>query len=196
MSRSASGAPAPPDGSPFVPVGVVPRYAAPRTAIGPATEQSWLKRALPVVTAHKWVFGLSLALSFAGLIAQVRIPALMAEAINEAIGRHAATLSSYVWWIAALAIARGLLTGGARYCLLRTAYDVEYDLRTIIYEHLTRMSFSFYDKVQSGQLISRANSDIRAVQMYLTFGPSVQFRHLANMRAMVVFPVPRGPTNK
>jgi ATP-binding cassette subfamily B protein len=35
------------------------------------------------------------------------------------------------------------------------------------------MSFSFYDRVQSGQLISRANSDIRSVQMYLTFAPSI-----------------------
>ena len=33
------------------------------------------------------------------------------------------------------------------------------------------MSFRFYDRVQSGQLISRANSDIRSVQMYLTFAP-------------------------
>ena len=35
------------------------------------------------------------------------------------------------------------------------------------------MSFSFYDRVQSGQLISRANSDIRSVQMYMTFAPSI-----------------------
>ena len=35
------------------------------------------------------------------------------------------------------------------------------------------MSFPFYDRVQSGQLISRANSDIRSVQMYLTFAPSI-----------------------
>ena len=33
------------------------------------------------------------------------------------------------------------------------------------------MSFPFYDRVQSGQLISRANSDIRSVQMYMTFAP-------------------------
>ena len=43
----------------------------------------------------------------------------------------------------------------------------------MIYTHLTRMSFDFYDRVQSGQLISRANSDIRSVQMYLTFGPNI-----------------------
>ena len=35
------------------------------------------------------------------------------------------------------------------------------------------MSFSFYDRVQSGQLISRANSDIRAVQMYLSQAPFI-----------------------
>ena len=35
------------------------------------------------------------------------------------------------------------------------------------------MSFAFYDRVQSGQLISRANSDIRSVQMYMTFAPLI-----------------------
>ena len=61
----------------------------------------------------------------------------------------------------------------ARLFLFETAYDIEYDLRNIIYEHLTKMSFAFYDRVQSGQLISRANSDIRSVQMYLTFAPLI-----------------------
>ena len=61
----------------------------------------------------------------------------------------------------------------SRLFLFETAYDIEYDLRNIIYEHLTKMSFSFYDRVQSGQLISRANSDIRSVQMYMTFAPSI-----------------------
>ena len=55
---------------------------------------------------------------------------------------------------------------------MRTAYGIESDLRNMIYTHLTRMTFDFYDRVQSGQLISRANSDIRSVQMYLTFGPT------------------------
>src|SRR5580700_8215994 len=157
----------------FVPIGVQPRYEAPRATIGPATEQSWLKRALPVVLAHRWVFGLSLALSFLGLLVQVQIPVLMGRAINlVADGGHGG-IYGYISWIVALALVRGLMTYGARLSLLRTAYDMEYDFRTIIYEHLTRMSFSFYDRVQSGQLISRANSDIRSVQMYMTFAPLI-----------------------
>ena len=157
----------------FAPVGVQPRYEAPRAAIGPATEQSWLKRALPVVLAHRWVFGLSLVLSFVGLLVQVQIPVLMGRAINLVADGGHGRISGYITWIVALALVRGLLTYGARLSLLRTAYDMEYDFRTIIYEHLTRMSFSFYDRVQSGQLISRANSDIRSVQLYLTFGPNI-----------------------
>jgi ATP-binding cassette subfamily B protein len=50
---------------------------------------------------------------------------------------------------------------------------MEYDLRNIVYAHLSRMSFSFYDRVQSGYIISRANSDIRSVQMYLAFAPNI-----------------------
>ncbi len=71
----------------------------------------------------------------------------------------------------------GLLTGVFGYIsrtnLFKVAYAIEFDLRNILYEHFTRMSFPFYDRVQSGQLISRANSDIRSVQMYLTFAPMI-----------------------
>ena len=61
----------------------------------------------------------------------------------------------------------------SRYFMYRTAYDIEFDLRNLIYEHLSTLSFGFYDRVQSGQLISRANSDIRSVQMYTTFAPLI-----------------------
>ena len=40
-----------------------------------------------------------------------------------------------------------------------------------LFEHLTRLPFGFYDRVQSGQIISRANSDIRSVQLFLAFAP-------------------------
>ena len=57
------------------------------------------------------------------------------------------------------------------------AYELEFDLRNILFEHLTRLPFSFYDRVQSGQVISRANSDIRSVQLFL--GLRAADRHVA-----------------
>jgi ATP-binding cassette subfamily B protein len=161
--------------SPFVPLGVTPDYPPPRAHIAPEKEgRSWIQRMMPVVLAHKWMFGFSLLASFIGLAVQVQIPNEVGQAIDSLSPKsHGASLEHFVTIIVILAAIRFVLTYVSRNYLLKTAYRIEYDLRNIMYEHLSRMSFSFYDRVQSGQLISRANSDIRSVQMYLTFAPSI-----------------------
>jgi ATP-binding cassette, subfamily B, bacterial len=160
-------------GTAFVPVTEKARYEAPRATIDPDRSKSWLRRALPVMRAHKVVFLISMVLTFVGLVLQVQIPNLLNHAITNSIQSHTVPLSYYVWWIVGLAVAGGIAGYISRLFLFETAYNFEYDLRNIIYEHLTKMSFAFYDRVQSGQLISRANSDIRSVQMYMTFAPLI-----------------------
>jgi ATP-binding cassette subfamily B protein len=159
--------------SPFVPIGVTPRYPPPRRNIDPDRSKSWLKRALPIVLAHKKIFIASLVISFIGLIFQVLIPSVVGDAIDKGLKTNGTPLEHFVVILVILAFLRGASVYFSRRFLLNTAYGIEYDLRNIIYEHLTRMSFSFYDRVQSGQLISRANSDIRAVQMYLAQAPFI-----------------------
>ena len=160
-------------GTPFVPVSVASRYAPPRAGIDPDASKSWLSRTMPVLRAHLAVFGTSLVLSLVSLVLQVQVPNLLRNAIDNSLLGRGTPLHVYVWWIVGLGVATGALGYVSRLFLFKTAYAIEFDLRNIIYEHLTRMSFPFYDRVQSGQLISRANSDIRSVQMYLTFGPSI-----------------------
>jgi ATP-binding cassette, subfamily B, bacterial len=157
----------------YVPMGVTSKYKAPKATVDPDTSKSWLRRAYPIVAAHKGAFLTSLILSFVGLVLQVQIPDLLNHAIDNSLVLHTVPLHFYVDWVVALGII-GLITGYiARSALYKVAYNIEFDLRNGIYEHLTRMSFPFYDRVQSGQLISRANSDIRSVQMYLTFAPLI-----------------------
>ena len=160
-------------GSEFVPIAEVARSEAPRATIDPDKSLTWLRRVLPIMKAHKGIFITSLTLSFVGLVLQVQIPNLLGNAIDNSITTHTVPLSNYVWWVVGLGFVGGIATYISRRFLFETAYNIEYDLRNIIYEHLTRMSFSFYDRVQSGQLISRANSDIRSVQMYMTFAPMI-----------------------
>jgi ATP-binding cassette, subfamily B, bacterial len=157
----------------FVPTGIESRYRPPRATIDPDKRKSWIGRAWPVVMAHKTTLFTALSLSFVALLLQVQIPALLNNAISNSLQRHSVPLSHYVTLVLVLAVAAGISAFISRLFLLRTAYAMEFDLRNIIYEHLSKMSFGFYDRVQSGQLISRANSDIRSVQMYLTFGPSI-----------------------
>jgi ATP-binding cassette subfamily B protein len=157
----------------FVPTGIDSRYDRPRATIDPDQSKSWLGRARPVVMSHKLGLGTALGMSFVALVLQVQIPNLLNDAVTNSLQRHTVPLSHYVTLVLILAVATGITAFISRLFLLRTAYAMEFDLRNIIYEHLTRMSFGFYDRVQSGQLISRANSDIRSVQMYLTFGPAI-----------------------
>lgn len=163
-----------------------PARRAPRAAIDPDPAKSWLRRALPLLKAHRVLLITSLVLSFAGLIVQVQIPNLIRLGIDDAIVERTAQLSTYVWWIVALALLQGVITYFARLYLLRTAYELEYDLRNIVYAHLARMPFGFFDRVQSGELMSRSSSDIRAVQMYLSFGPSILVQCLIAVVAFVL----------
>jgi ATP-binding cassette subfamily B protein len=174
-----------------VPAPGVSRYDPPQSTIDPDPRKGWLRRALPVVVAHKGIFLTSLLMSFVGLVLQVEIPQLLgSKAIDSALvpfvkqsgvpasqrlpaSHFEDILFHYVGIVLVLAVVAGICGYVARLLLLKTAYQIEFDLRNIIYTHLSRMSFGFYDRVQSGQLISRANSDIRSVQMYLTFGPSI-----------------------
>ncbi|MFP3902376.1 MAG: ABC transporter ATP-binding protein [Acidimicrobiia bacterium] len=149
------------------------RYGPPRATIDPDPRKGWIRRALPLVMAHKVMLAGVVTGSFVALTLQVLIPTVIRRAIDDGLIAREASLEPFVLLIAGLACARWLINGASRYLMFSTAFRLEYDLRTLIYEHLARLSFPFYDRVQSGQLISRANSDIRSVQMYLAFAPTI-----------------------
>jgi ATP-binding cassette subfamily B protein len=171
---------------PYFPVAETPRYAGAPAAVAPDRSLSWLKRVLPLVRAHKLVFLSSLGATVVALAGQLAIPRVLMAGIDHGLISKTSTIEPFVIALAALAVGRALFLFLSRYLMFRTAYDLEYDLRTIIYEHLTRLSFSFYDRVQSGQLISRANSDIRAVQMFLVFVPMVALQCLSAVAAFAI----------
>ncbi|TML43945.1 MAG: ABC transporter ATP-binding protein [Actinobacteria bacterium] len=132
------------------------------------------------------MFITSLACTATALLLQTAMPRVVMAGIDRALVARRASLTPFVVTLVILALVRAAVSFVSRYFLYRVAFEIEYDLRTIVYEHLTRLSFSFYDRVQSGQLISRANSDIRSVQMYLTFAPSILVQCLSAVFAFVM----------
>ena len=153
--------------------GVTSKYPGPKVPIARNRDLAWWRRILPVIASHRVTFGLSIGLSFVSLVFQTLVPNMLNGAIDHALVAHSNALHTDVVRIVLVGLAAGLTGLVSRQFVFKTAYNVEADLRSLIYEHMTWLSFSFYDRVQSGQLISRANSDIRSVQMYSTFAPLI-----------------------
>jgi ATP-binding cassette subfamily B protein len=159
--------------SPFEPAPPDDAGEAPLAAIDPDPAKGWFRRVLPLLLARRARFTVAMLAALVAMVSNVVVPRVVMAAIDRALTQRTADLAPYVIALGALALGRALLTFTYRSVLYRLAYGLEHDLRVTIYEHLARLSFSFYDRVQSGQLISRANSDIRSVQMFLTFAPLV-----------------------
>jgi ATP-binding cassette subfamily B protein len=162
-----------PDGpwSSFEPLGVPDDVGPPAAVVDPDASLGWIRRMWPLLRVRRGSFFAALFAALTAMVAGVLIPRITMDAIDLGLREQSEPLSRFIWILAGVAVARALLTYWYRSALYRIAYDLEADLRTSMFGHLTRLDFGFYDRVQAGQLISRANSDIRSVQMFLAFAP-------------------------
>jgi ATP-binding cassette subfamily B protein len=177
-----------PDGpwSRYEPLGVTPLAGPPRGQVDPDTTRGWYRRVWPLLRARRLAFGAALAAALVAMVTSMIVPLVTMQAIDDALVDQTHPLAPYLVVLLAMALLRGALTWWYRRTLYTVAYDLEYDLRTIVHGHLTRMPFAFYDRVQSGQLISRANSDIRSVQLYCTFAPLIALNAVSVVIAIVL----------
>ena len=104
--------------------------------------------------------------------AKVSAPALVQRAIDQGIvaDDHAA-LVEWSLAIAGVAVAAALFTGLRRYWAFRESRMVETRLRDEIYAQIQRLHFAFHDRVQAGDLMSRANTDLQQIQALVVLIP-------------------------
>ncbi len=114
-----------------------------------------------------WLSGILAALAMGATVA---IPALTGAAINAIEGGDSDRLRLLALIIAGAGIARLLLTVARRLIAGRVSLGVELDLRNRVYEHLLALELGFFDRQQTGQLMSRATVDLQAVRFFLGYG--------------------------
>ena len=174
-----------PVGTPdFEPVAVAAQYDPPPAGIDPDQTKGWMKRLWPLVRAYRRTMLIGVVTGVVALAIQAAVPALGRSAVDAAIEGNRQALWIVFGLTAAFGIGRLVFGGVYRYQLFKLGWNVETDLRAIMYEHLTRLSFSYYDRTQSGEVISRANSDIRSLQLLLAFGPLVSMNVLMFVMAL------------
>ena len=109
------------------------------------------------------------------------------DVIDGALLRH--DTHRLRWTVAAivgLGFLRAALLGARRLLSGQIALDVEMDLRSRMYAHLVRLSFGFYDRHQTGQLMSRASVDLQGVRFFLGYSLIFFFQNVLTVASVTV----------
>ncbi|ASW56671.1 ABC transporter ATP-binding protein [Plantactinospora sp. KBS50] len=103
--------------------------------------------------------------------ASISVPLVVRQVVDGPIAHHD---RAGLLWLGGLALALGLLEAllifVRRWVQASSATGIEAAIRTDLYAHLQRLPVGFHDRWQSGQLLSRATSDLSVIRRFLSFG--------------------------
>ncbi|MDQ2968906.1 MAG: ABC transporter ATP-binding protein/permease [Actinomycetota bacterium] len=144
-------------------------------------------RLLGFLHPYKTSLVVSTLLAIASQGAQIALVWVTAHAIDDAITpRDAGKLWIFVWAIIGLGALRAAFMAARRLISGKQALAVEMDLRQGLYRHLVRLSFGFYDRHQTGQLMSRATVDLQGVRFFLGYGLIFFFQNVLTVLSVTV----------
>jgi ABC-type multidrug transport system fused ATPase/permease subunit len=129
-----------------------------------------LRRLLGFLRPYRVAVAWSFALAFGAMVMTVLIPFLTGQAINSVRAHHRHTLIIYAVAIGVAGILRLGLSAVRRLVAGRVSLGVELDLRNMLYGQLQRLELGYFDRQQTGQLMSRATVDLQSVRFFLGYG--------------------------
>jgi ATP-binding cassette subfamily B protein len=127
---------------------------------------------LDAARRQRVAIGLAVLFGLVWTSAKVSMGVLVKQAIDRGIeAGDSAALRRWALLLGAAAVLSATSTGLRRYLAFRAARWIEADLRDRLFAHLQRLHFAFHDQSQTGQLMSRANTDLQQVQLFLVMIP-------------------------
>ena len=104
----------------------------------------------------------------------ILFPQVLRRAINDlntGVTRH--KLFLYASAVLAIALIKGIFQFLTRWVVIGISRDIEFDLRNDLFAHLERLSYSYYQRNRTGDIMARATNDLNAVRMLL--GPAIMY---------------------
>jgi ATP-binding cassette subfamily B protein len=147
------------------------------TVAAPRNRKTFV-RLLGFLRPYKLSLSLSVLLAFASQAGSLSFPWLtgsVVKAIQEDERHHLPVLIGIVL---AVGVAKAAATVGRRLISGNQAIGVEMDLRSALYAKFVRLSFGYFDRHQTGQLMSRATVDLQGVRFFLGYGLIFFFQHV------------------
>src|SRR5580693_5731225 len=104
----------------------------------------------------------------------ILFPLVIRRAVDDlhlGITRH--KLVTYALLLLAVAGIKGIFQFLTRWVLIGVSREVEFDLRNDLFRHLEKLSYSYYQRTRTGDIMARATNDLNAVRMLL--GPAIMY---------------------
>jgi ATP-binding cassette subfamily B protein len=129
---------------------------------------------LPYIRRYRWGY---IAGSLCVLLTNgiwVLFPLVLGRAsddLNHGVTRH--KLLVYAALLLAIAVTKGIFQFLTRWIVIGVSRDIEFDLRNDLFARLESLSFSYYQRNRTGDIMARATNDLSAVRNLL--GPAIMY---------------------
>ncbi|MEV5899830.1 ABC transporter ATP-binding protein [Streptomyces sp. NPDC052127] len=133
--------------------------------------RGWARRLAGYAWRHPANVVLALGSSLAGMAVLALVPLVTKVIIDDVIGDHSRDMGPWAGALIAAAVLVYVLTYVRRYYGGRLALDVQHDLRTEMFETITRLDGRRQDELSTGQVVGRATSDLQLIQGLLFMLP-------------------------
>ena len=133
-----------------------------------------LRPLLPYLKRYRWSYVASTLCVLLTNGIWILFPLVIGRAakdLSHEVTRH--KLFVYAAVLLAIAVTKGIFQFLTRWIVIGVSRDVEFDLRNDLFAHLEDLSYSYYQRHRTGDIMARATNDLNAVRMLL--GPAVMY---------------------
>jgi len=143
-------------------------------------------RLLTFLRPYKVTLWLSVGLAMISQLGSLSFPWLTGEVVNAIDDKDHHRVRELIVVVLIIGFVKALCTLARRLISGKQALGVELDLRNAIYAKLVRLSFGYFDRHQTGQLMSRATVDLQSVRFFLGYGLIFFFQHFFTVTSVGV----------
>src|ERR1700732_321947 len=129
---------------------------------------------VPYLKRYRWGFVAGVFCIFLSNGAWVLLPQVIRHAVDDLnTGVTSAKLLHFALQMLEVAAVRGVFLFLTRWIVIGISRDIEFDLRNDLFAHLETLSYSYYQRMRTGDIMARVTNDLNAVRMLM--GPAIMY---------------------
>ncbi len=133
-----------------------------------------LRPLFPYLKKYRWSFAVGMICVFCNNGIWILFPQVIRWAVDglrQGVTQH--KLLIYAGMLLGVAAIKGIFQFLTRWIMIGISREIEFDLRNDLFQHLESLSYSYYQRTRTGDIMARATNDLNAVRMLL--GPAIMY---------------------